>query len=75
MFRKGCSCMDTIFILHQLIEKDTEHSLETYLLFVNYRKDVTSLVQSKLWNVVEDIDVPGHFMGTMKGNAQVITRK
>jgi hypothetical protein len=57
------------------VDKDTEYSLETYLLFINYRKVFTSHVQSKLWNVVEDIGVSGNFIRTMKGKAQVITRK
>ena len=37
-FRMGRECMDPTFCLKLLIEKRMEFNLETYLLFVVYRK-------------------------------------
>lgn len=40
-FRKGCSCIDMIFVARQLIEKVREHNDTLYMLFVDLKRPMT----------------------------------
>jgi hypothetical protein len=42
-FRRGRSCMDSIFTIQQLLERHREYNIETHLLFIDYVKAFDSV--------------------------------
>jgi hypothetical protein len=57
-FRRGRSTMDAIFTLQQILEKQREFNLPTFILFVKYEKAYDSLNQGKLSQILRDEDIP-----------------
>jgi hypothetical protein len=61
-FRKGHSCTDSIFFIQQLVEKHREYNLETYLLFVDFKKVFDSVIRNKLWEIMINRGIPSHLI-------------
>jgi len=53
-FRKGRSCIDTIFMVQQVMEKRREHNLPLFLLFVDYEKAYDNVSRDKLWEMMDN---------------------
>ena len=52
-FRKGCGCVDMVFVARQLVEKTREHNDTLYMLFVDLKKEYDSVPRQALWKVLE----------------------
>ena len=61
-FRKGRSCMDCIFVTSQLIEKDREFNIPTYIAFIDFKKAFDSVDRDKLWNIMASKGIPTHLI-------------
>ena len=53
-FRKGCSCIDAIFTVQQIMGKRREHNLPLFLLFVDYEKAYDNVSRDKLWEMMDN---------------------
>ena len=54
-FKKGCGCVDMIFVARQLVEKAREHGESLYVLFVDLRKAYDSVPRQALWKVLQNM--------------------
>lgn len=50
---KGCSCVDAVFTVQQIIEK-REHNLPLLLLFEHYEKAYNKVNRDILWKIMEN---------------------
>ena len=57
-FRKGCDCVDIIFVARQLVEKTREHNTSLYILFIDLKKAYDSVHRSALWKTLEKYGIP-----------------
>ena len=48
-FRKGRSCADMIFTVHQLVEKSCEHKSEAIFTFIDLKKAYDSVPREAMW--------------------------
>jgi len=64
-FRKGRSCIDTIFTVQQIMEKRREHNLPLFLLFIDYEKAYDNVSRDKLWEMMEN-KIPNYLLNTVK---------
>jgi hypothetical protein len=61
-FRRGRSCMESIFTIQQLLERHREYNTETYLLFIDYVKAFDSVVRKELWEIRAEKGFPRHLI-------------
>ena len=54
-FRKGHSCLDMNFTVHQLMEKTIEHQAKLLLLFVELKKAYDSVPHAVLWCAMQKL--------------------
>lgn len=57
-FRKGRSCIDSIFTLKQLFEKRREFNLETHVAFIDFEKAFDRVDREKLWKIMDYMGYP-----------------
>ena len=66
-FRKGCGCIDQVFVLRVLAEKAREYNNPLYLCFVDLKKAYDSVSRDALWVVLQKrYRVPGVLMWILK---------
>ena len=52
---KGCSCIDAVLTVQQVIEKREERTLPLLLLFINYEKEYKKVNRDILWKIKSQI--------------------
>ena len=57
-FRRGRSCADMIFTVHQLVEKSWEHSSKVFLTFIDLKKAYDSVSREALWMALRKLGMP-----------------
>jgi hypothetical protein len=60
------------------LEKHREHNIETHLFFVDYYKAFESVLQSKLWEIMNEKGIPAHLIRivqSMYQNTATVIRK
>ena len=66
-FRKGCGCIDQVFVLRVLAEKARECNNPLYLCFVDLKKAYDSVSRDALWVLLQKrYRVPGVLMWILK---------
>ena len=65
-FRKGCGCVDMVFVARQLVEKTREHNDTLYMLFVDLKKEYDSVPRQALWKVLETCGVPPRMLSIVR---------
>jgi hypothetical protein len=65
-FRTGRSCIDNVFCLKQTIEKRLEHNMETHMVFIDLQKAYDSVPLAKLWQVLEDKNIPPIYINAVR---------
>ena len=61
-FRKDRSCIDLLFGVKLLIEKNQEFNLETHLAFVDYVKASGKVKREKLFEILHSKNIPNLFL-------------
>ena len=56
-FRKSRSCLDNIFIMRQVIEKNKEKNIETHMTFIDLEKAYDSVPRKQLWEAMRRMNV------------------
>ena len=57
-FRKGRSCADMIFMVHQLVEKSWEHMVKLFVTFIDLKKAYDSVPRTTLWVILGKFGIP-----------------
>lgn len=57
-FRVGRSTIDQIFTLRQILEKSREYNMDTYHLFIDFRSAYNSVIRTKLYQTMSDLQIP-----------------
>ena len=57
-FRKGRSCTDMIFTVHQIIEKSQEHRSKAFITCIDLKKACDSVPRKALWLALGKLGVP-----------------
>jgi hypothetical protein len=53
-FKRGRSCMESMFAVQQLMETHRECNIEMYLLFVDFIKAFDVVAQKELWETLAE---------------------
>jgi len=61
-FRKGRFCMDCIFSASQIIEKQREFNIPTYIGFIDLKKAFDSVGRDKLWTIMVSKGIRTHLI-------------
>jgi hypothetical protein len=64
-FRKGCSCVEAVFTLEQIIGKRKEHNLPLLILFIDYEKIHDNVNRDILWKIMEN-KIPNSLLKRIK---------
>ena len=59
-FRKGRGARGQIANIHWIIEKAREFQKNIYFCFINYTKAFGCVDNNKLWNILQEMGIPGH---------------
>lgn len=54
-FKKGCSYLDFIFVVKQIIEKGREFNQLLYIVFINIKKPYDSIILQNLLYILEKV--------------------
>lgn len=57
-FRRGRLTTDQIFVLRQILEKNKEHNIDTYHLFIDYKTAYDSVLIPKLHEAMNKLRTP-----------------
>lgn len=57
-FRRNRSTTDQIHSLRNILEKRVERDIETYILFIDFKKSYDCLVRNAIWNAMYDLGIP-----------------
>ena len=67
-FRVGRSCQDHIFSLHNLVHGRKAQGLDTFAVFIDFRKAFDSVNRQLLWNKLQiNFGISGPFLELLKG--------
>ena len=66
-FRRGRSCMDAVFTLKQIIEKNREYNCETHMAFIDWQKAFDNVLRARLWDVMLKKGYPKHLVAAIAG--------
>ncbi|KAJ4434340.1 hypothetical protein ANN_22899 [Periplaneta americana] len=66
-FRKNRSCIDCVFSISQMIEKNREYNIPTYIAFIDYNKAFDTVNRQKLWEVLRSKGIPDHLIRVIQG--------
>ena len=56
--RKGRSCADMTFTVHQLVEKSLEHESKAFFTFIDLKKAYGFVPRQAMWKALEKLGVP-----------------
>jgi len=65
-FRPERSCMDQIFLLRQIIEKESEDQRPVILNFADFRKAFDSVHRPALWKILEQYGIPSKIISIIQ---------
>lgn len=65
-FRKSRSCQDHLQSLLSIVQTRKSQNLETFALFVDFRKAYDCIPRSHLWFKLSQLGVNGHFLNAIK---------
>ena len=65
-FRKGKSCINSIFPLLQILESSKEWNSTIYMGFINFEKAFDSLHRESLWRILRDYVIPKKVVTVIK---------
>ena len=60
-FRKGRGTRDQIANIHWIIEKAREFQKNIYFCFIDYAKAFDCVDHNKMWKILKEMGVPGHW--------------
>lgn len=66
-FRKGCSTIDHLFIMNQLIEKANEYKITINILLIDFYKAFDTVNHKFLWKTLERQGLPQKYIRIIKG--------
>lgn len=66
-FRNNRSCIDCVFSISQMIEKNREYNIPTYIAFIDYNKAFDTVNRQKLWEVLRSKGIPDHLIRVIQG--------
>ena len=69
-FRKGRGTRDQIANICWIVEKAREYQKTIYFCFIDYAKAFSCVDHSKLWKILQDVEIPGHLTCLLR-NMQV----
>ena len=58
--RKGRGTRDQIANIHWIMEKAREFQKNIYFCFIDYAKAFDFVDQSKLWKILQEMEIPDH---------------
>jgi hypothetical protein len=58
--------MDCIFSVSQIIEKHRAYNVPTYIVFVDIEKAFDTVNRAKLWEILQNKDIPRHLIKTVQ---------
>jgi hypothetical protein len=61
-FRKDFRTTDNLYILRALIEQSIHKRKKVYCCFVDFRKAFDTMPHDRLWQVLAEMGIMGHFM-------------
>ena len=65
-FRKGRGTRDQIANMHWIIEKAREFQKNIYFCFIDYPKAFDCVDHSKLWKILNEMEIPDHSTGLLR---------
>ena len=65
-FRKGIGTRDQIANIHGIIEKAREFQKNIFFCFSDYAKAFDCVDHNKLWKILKEMGIPGHFDLTLE---------
>lgn len=65
-FRRNRSTVDQIHSLRCLLEKRIERDIETFILFIDFKKSYDCLLRNAVWNAMQDLGIPKKLIRMVK---------
>lgn len=74
-FQKGRFIVDQVFTLRQILEKTREHNIDTYHLFIDFKSAYDSVIRSKLYQAMNELQIPSKIIRMVKATMAKVTCK
>ncbi|KAI5737941.1 hypothetical protein M8J77_000982 [Diaphorina citri] len=65
-FRKNRSTTDQIHALRNILERRTERDIDTFILFIDFKKSYDCLIRNEIWNAMHELGIPKKLIRMVK---------